>query len=166
MVRAFADARGRYNLNMSEIAYGGIGKGEQSRRKMWAMAMGGAYIMVNGMDIATTAVGDLEDCGRMVRFFESAAVHRMAPHDELAHGATKYVLADPGEGYVGWCDDARGPVGFKQMKAGRYNLAWLDCTNGRQVVQRGVAVPGGDTAWPIPAGIGRELALHARLRGP
>ena len=96
IAKAFNDAKGRYNLNMSEIAYGGIGAGEAARRKVWAMAMGGAYVMLNGMDIATTAKSDLEDCGRLARFFESADVSRMAPHDERAHADTQYVLAEPG----------------------------------------------------------------------
>jgi len=68
MVRAWKDARGKYNLNMSEAKE--FGSGKLMRDKCWACAMGGAYVMILEMDIANTSKSDLEDCGRLVRFFE------------------------------------------------------------------------------------------------
>lgn len=52
MVRAWAEARGRYSLNMSEAK--GFGGGRSLREKSWACAMGGAYVMVLDMVIANT----------------------------------------------------------------------------------------------------------------
>jgi hypothetical protein len=158
MVKAFGAAKGRYNLNMSEAA--GHGTGETARKNTWACAMGGAYVMVLGMDIAGTSVNDLEDCGRLVRFFESTDFAAMAPHDDLAHSATQYVLARPGRSYIAYSAAATGPLGLKAMTAGTYTLTWLDCASGRRVVQAGVAVPDGDQAWAPPTGLGGEVALY------
>ena len=52
MVSAFVDADGRYNLNLVESA--GWGTGAAARRKSWAAALGGAYVMVLGWDISNT----------------------------------------------------------------------------------------------------------------
>jgi len=166
IAKAFNDAKGRYNLNMSEIAYGGIGTGDAARRKVWAMAMAGAYVMLNGMDIVTTAKSDLQDCGRLVRFFESANVNGMAPHDELKHAGTDYVLARPGRAYIAYAAELKGRIGLKGMTAGTYTLTWLDCVTGRSVIQRDVKVPADDCTWRTPAGIGDELAAHLERTSP
>ena|GEM_PF-6288264 len=62
--------------------------------------MAGAYVMVLGMDIAGTSFSDLEDCGHVVRFMQSIDYAGMSPDDELASGATEYVLAAPQGNYV------------------------------------------------------------------
>jgi len=160
MVRAWRDAKGRYNLNMSEAK--GFGSGKSSRQKCWACAMGGAYVMILEMDIAGTPRSDLEDCGRLVRFFESTNFNEMSPHDELAFAGTKYVLARPGQSYIAYSANLTGKIGLKDMSAGRYDFRWFDCANGREVVQSGVKVGGGNQSWARPAGIGRELAVHIR----
>ncbi len=162
MVQAFRDAAGRYSLNMSEIAYGGIGTGEWARRKMWAMAMGGATLMINGMDIATTAESDLADCGRMVRFFESAGVNRLSPHDELAGGGTQYVLARPNESWIAYSGGHHGRLGLKGLPAGAYDLTWMDCATGKTVVQPALKVQGGDQEWAVPDGLRAEIVLWVR----
>jgi hypothetical protein len=162
MVKAFKDAAGRYNLNMSEAA--DHGTGETMRKKNWAVAMGGAYVMVFEMDIASTTESDLRDCGRMVRFFEATDFQTMAPHDELAHAATEYVLARPGVSYIAYASKRSGPMGLKAMKAGRYDLAWIDCASGKTVVQHNVEVAGGDQNLSPPDGISAECAVHVRRR--
>jgi hypothetical protein len=118
--------------------------------------------MVLGMDIASTAPGDLRDCGNVVRFFRKVGLQGMEPHDELAYGATTFVLAEPGERYVvySWVPD--GQVGLRQMPAGRYSFEWFDCVEGSFVSQASVPVASGDRSWPRPAGIGDEVAVHIR----
>jgi len=158
-VKAFREAKGRYNLNMSEVAQ--HGKGRTARLMSWAAAMGGAYVMVLRMDIAGTAKADLEDCGRLVRFFESTDVAEMAPHDELAAADTQYVLAKPGRSYIAYSARRVGRIGLKNMTAGTYDFTWLDGATGKRVEQRAVQVAAGEQAWP-PAGIGKEVALYVR----
>ncbi|RMD61856.1 MAG: hypothetical protein D6826_08830, partial [Alphaproteobacteria bacterium] len=93
MVAQFAAANGRYNLNMSESK--GHGTGTSARRKNWAAAMGGAYVMNLEWDIASTSTADLKGCGYMVDFFEATNFDIMEPRDDLAFGGTDYVLAAP-----------------------------------------------------------------------
>jgi hypothetical protein len=122
--------------------------------------MGGAYVMILGMDIAGTAVSDLQDCGRVVRFFESTNFNEMAPHDELVHGGTQYVLADPGNSYIAYASALSGDIGLTSMTAGTYNFRWFDCATGTSVTQAGVIVGAGSQTWNKPVGIGNELAVH------
>jgi len=161
MVSAWNRAQGRYNLNMAEAA--DFGTGGQARRKSWACAMGGAYVMILGMDITATAKSDLRDCGRLVRFFESTNFNEMSPHDELRYGGTKYVLAQPGSSYIAYTPELSGEMGLKAMKQGTYKLHWLDCAAGKQVLQSQVTVAEGDRTWSKPAGIGDEVAVYIRL---
>ena len=88
----------------------------------------------------------------------------MAPHDELAHGGTQYVLAKPGVSYIAYTTDAAGGVGLRDLVAGRYALRWFDCATGRAVEQAGISASG-DTRWPCPAGIGPNVAVSVRLEG-
>ncbi len=158
MLEAWRRAAGRYNLNMSEAA--DYGAGAEARRKSWACAMGGAYVMILGMDIAGTAESDLEDCGRLVRFFESTNFHEMAPHDELRYAATKYVLASPPHSYIAYTPQPTGDIGLKDMKAGTYSLTWFDCATGTRITQPNVKVPAGRQKWPRPEQIAHEAALY------
>ncbi|MBN1675118.1 MAG: hypothetical protein JXR37_29020 [Kiritimatiellae bacterium] len=160
MLTAWSNAAGKYNLNMSEAA--GHGTGATARQKNWACAMGGAYVMILGMDIASTSVSDLLDCGRQVEFFEGTTFNVMAPHDELAHGGTEYVLALPGQCYIAYAAALAGSIGLKSMTAGPYDFTWFDVTNGNTVNQYNVPVSAGDRTWSRPAGIGNELAVYVR----
>lgn len=163
LIKAWKDAKGRYNLNMSEAA--DWGTGAEARRKSWACAMAGAYVMILEMDIATTAKSDLEDCGRLVRFFESTDFQQFSPHDELGFGGTKYVLARPGGSYIAYASKLQGKIGLKNMHAGVYKFNWFDCATGREVVKENVTVAGGDQSWDKPAGIGSELAVYIKRIG-
>jgi hypothetical protein len=158
MVSAWNAAAGRYNLNMAEAA--GYGNGETARRKSWAVAMGGAYVMALGWDVVTTPAQDLRDCGTLRAFLEAADVSGLAPHDELALGGTRHVLAAPGARYVLYADAATEDPGLRGLAAGTYDLAWLDIPSGTTVDQEGAAVAGGDASWSRPAGVGPELALR------
>jgi hypothetical protein len=163
IVQAWKDAKGRYNLNMSEAA--DWGTGAESRKKCWACAMAGAYVMILEMDIAATAKSDLEDCGRLVRFFESTDFQQMSPHDELGFAGTQYVLARPGESYIAYVSKLQGKIGLKNMQAGVYKFRWFDCETGSEVAKENVSVAGGDQSWDKPEGIGSELAVYIKLIG-
>ncbi len=160
IVSAFKQAKGRYNLNMSEAA--DYGTGEIARKKSWACAMGGAYVMILNMDIATTAKNDLKDCGSLVRFFESTNFNEMSLHDELKFAGTKYVLAQPGFCYIAYSPELKGKIGLKDMRPGTYEFRWFDCVTGKEVRQAEVNAKAGDQSWKKPGGIGRELAVYIR----
>ena len=155
--------KGRYNLNMSEAA--DWGTGAEARKKSWACAMGGAYIMILGMDIAATPGSDLENCGRLVRFFESTNFNGMSPRDELGCAGTKYILARPGRSYIAYTPELKGEIGLKNVRAGRYTFVWFDGATGKQVTQENVTVSDGEQSWNKPKGIGSELAVYIRRIG-
>jgi hypothetical protein len=163
MVRAFSEAAGRWQLVMAESAEHGTGA--SARRKSWACAMGGAYVMVLRMDVATTDPEDLAACGRLVEFMESTDFETMAPRDDLAHGATTWALADSGRSYIAYAVDPAGPMGVKGLRAGLWDIRWFDCATGARVDQLAVPLPAGDHAWPVPA-LGSEVAVSIRLAPP
>jgi len=163
LVKAFKQAKGRYNLNMAEAA--DYGTGAEARQKSWACAMAGAYVMILGMDIATTAKSDLEDCGRLARFFESTDFQQMTPHDELAFAGTQYVLARPDRSYIAYTSKSQGKIGLKNMLAGVYKLHWFDCASGSEVAEENVTVAGGDLSWDKPGHLGSELAVYIERVG-
>jgi len=164
VVRAWQDAKGRYSLNLSEAAE--WGSGAELRRKCWACAVGGASVMILRMDIASTPESDLRDCGNVVRFFERVDLRGMEPHDELAFGGSRYVLARPGERYVAYTADGQARIGLKDMRAGKYRFSWFDCMTGQEILQKSVDVARGSQAWPRPAGIGDEAAVYIRRISP
>lgn len=157
VVQAWRQARGRYSLNLSEAA--DWGSGAEARKKAWACAMGGACVMVLGMDIASTPDSDLIDCGHLVSFFESVNLLAMEPHDELAHGDTQYVLAKPGQRYVVYAASGTGRLGVRRMKAGDYAFRWFDCATGNATRQELMTVGQGDQAWEKPNDFGPEVAV-------
>ena len=164
MVIAWKNASGKYNINMSEAA--DYGTGTTARKKSWAIALGGAYVMILGMDIANTPIDDLRDCGRLVRFMESTNFNRMAPHNELRHGTTEYVVALPGDSYIAYASNLSGKIGLRGMIAGLYDFLWYDPTNGTTVPQTKVSVAAGNQAWDKPDRIGREVAVHIKRIAP
>jgi len=160
IVTAWNNASGRYNLNMSEAARHGMG--QTARKQNWAVAMGGAYVMVLGWDIANTRTSDLEDCGRLVGFMESTNFSEMSPHDELKFGGTEYVLALPGNSYIAYASTLSSDIGLKKMSAGTYDFKWYDVTNGTTLLRTDVSVRDGNQTWSKPAGIGNELAVYIK----
>lgn len=163
MVSAWDEADGRYNLNMSEAA--NHGSGSTARKKNWAIAMGGAYVMVLGMNIDDTPTSDLEDCGRLVSFMETTNFTEMAPRDDLASDGTEYVLARPGNSYIAYASNLSGKIGLKDMTAGTYTFKWYDVTNGSTDVQENVNVGSGNQSWSKPSGIGSELVVYIERTG-
>ncbi len=157
MVNAFEDAAGRYNLNMSEAP--NWGTGEVARKKAWAVAMGGAYVMVFEMDIETTASKDLNDLGRLRRFMEATRFQQMEPRDDLARDDTLYVLAEVGTSYIAYAEEGRDSLGLADVHAGTYELRWLDTASGKEVTQR-VSLEAGTQTFERPKSIGSEVALY------
>ena len=162
MLIAWRDSEGRYNLNMSEAP--NWGKGAVGRKKAWAVAMGGAYVMVFEMDIANSPRADLRYCGILARFMESTDFHHMEPRDDLAREATEYVLARPGESYIAYAAEGRGPLGVAGLDRGSYRLRWLDIASGAErELDRDVT--GGTVKFERPKGVGAEAALYLRRLG-
>jgi hypothetical protein len=164
MVIAWKNASGKYNINMSEAA--NHGTGETARKKSWAIAMGGAYVMIVGMDIANTPINDLKDCGRLVEFMQSTDFTRMAPHDELSYEGADYVLALPGDSYIAYASNLSGKIGLRGLVSGLYDFLWYDPINGASVRQANVSIAAGNQAWQRPTHIGREVAVHIRRITP
>lgn len=158
LLQAWAKADRRFNLNLAEAA--DFGTGAALRRKLWACAMAGAYVMVLDMDVEHTDDRDLQACGHLARFMEDMPPAQLAPHDELAVGDTEYVLAAPGRTWIAWCGQRQGEMGVRGLPAGAYRLTWLDCATGRTVILRDVRLAGGDVAWGAPEEIGTEVALR------
>ncbi|MCK5610408.1 hypothetical protein KAR91_51520, partial [Candidatus Pacearchaeota archaeon] len=163
MITAWNNANGKYNLNLAES--GEHGTGEELRKKNWAIAMGGAYIMVYQMDIVNTEVSDLQGCGYLVDFFESTSVNEMEPRDDLAFGGTEYVLAYPENSYIAYASSLVGDIGLKNMAAGTYDFKWYDAADGTTVIQEGIDVASGDRTWSKPVIIGNELAVYVNRTG-
>ena len=162
MAEAWEKSAGRYNLNMSEAAEHGTGI--TARKKNWACAMGGAYVMVLGMDIESTPVSELNDCGNLVKFFKSIDdLNKMAPHDELAYEETEYILANPGESYIAYSSIFSEKIGIKNMNSGVYSFRWYDIINDTVIEQKNVHVASGNNSWRKPPGItGREAVVYVR----
>jgi len=160
VVEAWRNAAGRYNLNFAESRR--FGTGDAARKKLWAIALGGAYVMpLEWLLDANFPRSDLKACGNLVRFMELVPLAGMSPHDELAAGGTDYVLADPGDAYIAYADSLAGRFGIR-MRAGTYDLTWMDIPSGRTVERRGVRVETGVQSFHRPAGIGTEAAVLAR----
>lgn len=159
MVTAWNNSAGRYNNNMSEAL--SFGTGATARAKEWAIAMGGAYVMVFEMDIASTAVADLEDLGNLRNFMESTNFNTMSPSDALAHGGTDYVL-NGGTSYIAYSLSLVGDIGLKSMTSDDYDLKWIDIPSGDIVNETNVTVGAGDQTFTRPSGIGTELAVWIR----
>jgi len=156
MLNAWGDANGRYNLNFSE-GHPDI-FGADARKRAWAVAMGGAYVMHLGWDIQRNSITELQDCGRLRKFFELTNFNKMAPHDQLKFGATKYVLAFPDSSYILYTDFS-GKIGIQNIDEGLYNFLWFDPVDGDQEVVTNVHLSEGDNLFTRPTKIGDEVAL-------
>jgi Protein of unknown function (DUF4038) len=160
VVRAWLNAAGRYNLNFAESAP--FGTGAVARKKIWSIALGGAYVMpIQWLLDPSFPRSDLSACGNLVRFMELAPLTRMSPHDELAAGGTDYVLANPGEAYIAYAHSLAGQFEIR-MQAGTYDLTWIDIPSGQMIERRGVQVVNGVQTFHRPAGIGTEAAVLIR----
>ena len=139
------------------------GKGADARKKAWAVAMAGAYVMVLGMDIANTAIADLEDLGRLRKFMEASDYYAKEPYDELGFAGTDYVLADPGDSYILYsANRGRRSLGLKAVEKADYRLRWLDIASGDTIILESVHVDSENILWKPPEKFGKEVALHIK----
>lgn len=163
-VAAWKNVNGRVNINMSEFADSSFGKkpfsgtGDSLRRKIWAIAMGGGYSMILGMDIESTPVADLQACGHLVRFMESTRFNRTSPRDDLARGDTDYVLACPGQVYIAY-GDSGGKLGLN-VAAGRYRVRWFNPVSGDWADEEDRSLADGEQLFARPAAFADEAALY------
>jgi len=124
--------------------------------------MAGVMPMMLQIDIAGTSPEALAQCRALQRFFESTDFFRMLPHDELRHGATRYVLADAGRSYIAYAD-ASGEIGVRSLPAGRCAITWLDCRTGRTAEAEHRLAEPTDRRFSRPPGFGDECAAWIRF---
>jgi hypothetical protein len=133
----------------------------QSRIYMWSCAMTGMHALEAGHDVLRR-YKLLDADGLIAKFMEQTEFHNMKPHDELADGSTKWVLANPGDCYIAYTYDYSDSMGVKSMVAGTYDLMWFDTLDGDVVKQSDVSVPWGDVTWSKPASMSSEVALYIK----
>lgn len=165
LLTARAHSGGHCSLMMAEDAIQGnrsVPHADRAeiRQRNWTAAMAGAYSLVLGMDIAHTPPAWLSDCRHIQDFFERTAFNRMQPHDELAGGETRYLLAEKGRAYVLYANHARHPLGIRSLPAGTYALTWMDCVDGHTRVMAHTALAAGAHLWTKPRGFGDEVVLY------
>jgi hypothetical protein len=128
--------------------------------------MGGAYVQIFQPYVTSAPSPDQwGDCAVLYDFFESTNFNEMAPHDELASGASKWVLAKPGQSYIAYSDGGSGDFGIQGMTAGTYTLSWLDIPTGtKRTAQQ--TVTAGTNTFSRPSGIGTgEVAVWISTGG-
>jgi hypothetical protein len=134
-----------------------------SRIQTWACVLTGMHALEAQHNPARRDRRDrVVDDGKVVAFMEQTDWHMMKPHDHLAAGSTKWVLANPGNSYIAYTYNYSEPMGLKSMTAGTYDLKWFDTVDGDTVMQTGVSVSAGDVIWNKPDSIGREVALYVK----
>lgn len=155
-ITAWNNANGRYNLNLAEPDndYGTV---EFSRKRNWAVATGGAYIMPIEGDIASTEEAYLEDCGRLVSFMESTNINEMAPHDEVVTSGTGYCLANLGGEYVIYLPDGGSITVDLSDATGTLDVEWYDPKGGTYHDEGTVTDRGSETFTPPFSG---DAVLH------
>jgi hypothetical protein len=135
VVDARALSRNRYQVLMSEVPHAGVGSDDEARRKVWAMAMAGAGVLVNGWNVLDTPRVRLEECGDLVRWFEGASPSALRTDDAAATGDAVYALrSDAGEVLL-YASAGSGPLGVRAVPAGRYRAAWIHPPSGRTAVE-------------------------------
>jgi hypothetical protein len=160
-IEALRKAGGRYQIIYSESTAMRTDV-DGMRSHAWAVAMGGLMPMLLRMDIATTPPEALQQCRYLQSFFEATNFWTLAPHDELKHGQTKFVLADPGRSYIVYGCTIENGLGLKAMSAGRYAVHWLDCRSGETRETTQTISAAADATFAKPAGFGPECAAWIR----
>jgi len=166
LTSAWTNTSGQKILNLAEVSDHAKQDRATVRRWNWAAAMGGAsavqvlWLGRASDDPAWNDPAKYDDCARLMDFMEGASLlNTLSPRDDLAQGATQWVLANSGAAYIGYSTNA-GALGLKGMTAGTYRFRWLDIPSGTIVEQTNVNVSAGDQSWPRPPGIGDEAAVY------
>lgn len=160
------NARGTKILNMAEAEDHAKKDRTTVRQMNWASAMASvSAVQVLWMGRATddstwNEQGKYDDCARLMDFMEGATLlNSMTSWNSLANGATKWVLANPGQAYIAYATSS-GAMGLKGMAAANYHFRWMDIPSGTMVQQVNVPVSAGDQTWARPPGIGDEAAVY------
>jgi hypothetical protein len=158
-------ASGRINLMLGQAWP--VNNGADGRKKNWATAMAGAYVIQaygqagRVWDILKSPDADLNALGLIDNFFRAIpSLNKMTPRNDLKYGTTKFVLAVPGQSYVAYSDVASANLGVRGLTSGTYNLKWLDTVDGSTVLQNGVPVASPAKAFARPSSIQAEAALY------
>jgi hypothetical protein len=110
----------------------------------------------------TNDPGKYSDAARLMDFMESTTVNDMAPRDDLKHDGTQWVLADPGNSYIGYAQNLSSNMGFRELiPNSNYSLKWLDPVTGAEVSETKTALSS-DQSWTKPQEIGNEAALFIK----
>jgi CubicO group peptidase (beta-lactamase class C family) len=160
-IEALRKADGRYQIIYSESTAMRTDV-DGMRSHAWAVATGGLMPMLLRMDIATTPPEALQQCRHLQTFFERTEFWTLAPHDELRHGDTKYVLANPGRSYIAYGNQVQDNLGLKGLPALEYAVHWLDCRSGKTADVIQVVASAGDATFARPAGFGSQCAAWIR----
>jgi hypothetical protein len=160
-IEALRKADGRYQIIYSESTAMRTDV-DGMRRHAWAVAMGGLMPMLLRMDIASTPTEALEQCKYLTTFFEQTDFWTMSPHDELAHGETKYVLARPGRSYIAYGNQVQVSLGLQGLSAATYQVDWLDCQSGKTSRSEQDVAASGDATFRKPAQFGLQCAAWIR----
>jgi hypothetical protein len=139
-------------------------KGVRSRKYLWACAMTGMHCLEAYHHADTSEPETLADHGRLRKFMEQTDFYLMKPHDELAAGETRWVLAHGPESYIAYSHDCSAVLGITGLSAGRYDLLWYDTATGEKVETPDVLVESGTVTWSKPTSIGNEVALYVKRR--
>ncbi|MEM7247235.1 MAG: thrombospondin type 3 repeat-containing protein [Acidobacteriota bacterium] len=129
----------------------------------WDVAMGGGaghlILYEGGRGNQLPPDDKLEALRVQQLFFESTDFATMQPADDLAREETTWVLANPGTSYIAYAETAVTSMGLGDLTAGVYDLRWLDCVTGDEVLETNVNLPDGDASFPVPAALGTQLAF-------
>ena len=165
MLAQWNAAAGKINIMLGQAWP--VNNGADGRKKNWATAMAGAYVIQafgspnRVWDILKSPDADLNALGFIDNFFRAIpSLNSMVPRNDLISGNTRFVLAVPGQSYVAYSDAASGNVGVSGLTNGTYNLKWLDTVDGSTVVQNGVLVTTPSRVFVRPASIQPETALY------
>jgi hypothetical protein len=135
------------------------------RHFAWDVAMGGLMPMIYTMDIANTPAETLAQCRSLQRFFEATDFTTMAPHDELRHAGTTYVLADPGRSYIAYSRSLSSELGLRALPAGHCTITWLDCRSGATFIEQHQVEAADAFAFRKPVSFGDEVAAWVQFPG-
>ena len=161
LVSCWKEAAGRWYINMSECA--NFGNREAARYKLWSCITAGASAMVLDMDIASTSLDDLYDCGRVVSFMESINGVGLQPADSQMSLGTTHAMTNKEGQYLLYGKNHKSRMGIKGALPGTYELVWFDCATGLWCVQPNLKLTSTSAVWTVPSVIGSEAVLYARL---
>jgi hypothetical protein len=129
------------------------------RQLNWAAAMAGAYVLVYQWEIDSTPERQLRQCGYLAEFLEAADVRGARPRSDLARGDTRFLLAGPGDRYIGYTRPFPQEVGVSGVAPGAWSLLWMDVESGASRSETVDLRPGEGFSVPPPPDLGGELAF-------